>query len=237
MNKERQSVYEKALVICHEDEKELSVVQQKLENNKLQRYIDYKLEERKLRTELVQLKREQMHIAKEAKQREKERKTVDDIAKELTKRNRVKNGHTAAQVQKKFSLPQVNCTQTNVPRILRRSLSYESEYFTWTFGLPRIENASSKPQGKNADLSQAKQNGEDKSEEDEGDETKAQQKASVKTCDIVYSVPVTEPMFRKRTLSDSQGGKLPPIEGHTSTNHDTHEQPRKVNRLKLPDIP
>lgn len=49
--KERKSVYEKALVICHEGEKELSLLQQDLERSKLQSYISYKLEERELRNE------------------------------------------------------------------------------------------------------------------------------------------------------------------------------------------
>ena len=245
MNKERQSVYEKALVICHEDEKELSAIQQKLENNKLQRYIDYKLEARKLRTELIQLKREQKQLAKEAKQREKQRKTVDDIAKEVRSNKRFSR-RTAAQVQKKFTLPELNCTQRNVPRILKRSLSYESEYFTWTLGLKKVENAAinAHPEAETAANNQARKSSEN-CENDENENTDIQTRASLKTSDIVYSVPITEPgTGRKRASTlragDKQNDKLPPLDdpgiAAKSKRDKSPEGSRNTGRLVLPNI-
>ena len=139
-DKERQSVYQKALEICHEGEKELSLLQQDLERSKLQSYLSYKLEERQLRNELIRIKREQKSLAKEAKQRKRDHKTIDDIAKEVKERNPGNRGTSAILFEKKFALPQINCTQKNVPQILRRKLSQESEYYTWTFGLPNIQN-------------------------------------------------------------------------------------------------
>ena len=139
--KERQSVYEKALVISHEGEKKLSLLKKDLDRSKLQTYISYKLEERELRKELFRIKREQISLAKEAKQRQRDNKSIDDIAKEIKVTNPGNRGATAIQLEKKFSLPHINCTQKNVPMILRRKLSHESEYFTWTFGLPTVENA------------------------------------------------------------------------------------------------
>ena len=139
-SKERQSVYQKALEICHEGDKELSLLQQDLERSKLQSYLSYKLEERQLRNELIRIKREQRSLAKEAKQRKRENKTIDDIAKEMKERNPGNRGKSAILFEKKFALPQINCTQKNVPQILKRKLSHESEYYTWTFGLPNIQN-------------------------------------------------------------------------------------------------
>ncbi|XP_032219603.1 uncharacterized protein LOC116602318 [Nematostella vectensis] len=138
--KERQSVYQKALVVCHEDEKRLNLLLHKLEQSKLQKYIDYKLEKKKLQKELLQLRHEQMHLMQESRQRQKEKKTIDDLAKENTQINGVRNrNHDLLNLKKKFSFPYVTPTQVNIPKIMKRSLSYESEYYTWTFGLPSIE--------------------------------------------------------------------------------------------------
>lgn len=139
-DKERQPVYQKALEICHEEEKELSLLQQDLERSKLQSFLSYKLEERHLRNELIRIKREQRRLAQEAKQRKKDNKSIDDIAKEIKARDPANTKSAAILFEKKFALPQINCTPKNVPKILRRKLSDESEYFTWTFGLPNIEN-------------------------------------------------------------------------------------------------
>ena len=140
-SKEKLSVYEKALLICHEKEKELLLFQQSLERSKLQKYISYKREERQLRKELFWLKKDQRNLVLEAWRRERENKSFDDLAKEMKLKNPGNMAATAIMLEKKFSLPRINCTQRNVPRILKRSLSHESEYFTWTFGLPRIENS------------------------------------------------------------------------------------------------
>lgn len=205
--KERQSVYEKALVICHEGEKELSLLQQDLERSKLQSYISYKLEERELRNDLFRMKREQRSLAKEAKQRQRDDKSIDDIAKEMKVKNPGNRGATAIMLEKKFALPQINCTQKNVPKILKRTLSHESEYFTWTFGLPKIENAvkalnhdgEQKKKGKGLESK-----GVDESEgNDDGDLARARANT---IHSIVYNVPVSEPIKRKNTKSN-----LPPI--------------------------
>lgn len=100
--KERQSVYEKALVISHEGEKKLSLLKKDLDRSKLQTYISYKLEERELRKELFRIKREQISLAKEAKQRQRDNKSIDDIAKEIKVTNPGNRGATAIQLEKKF---------------------------------------------------------------------------------------------------------------------------------------
>lgn len=252
--KERQSVYEKALVICHEGEKELSLLQQDLDRSKLQTYISYKLEERELRNELFRIKREQRSLAKEAKQRQRDNKSIDDIAKEMKVKNPGNRGATAIMLEKKFSLPQINCTQNNVPKILQRKLSHESEYFTWTFGLPKIENAvkALNPEGEQKKKSKA---GESKVYDDtEGIEEGVLERTRANTIhSIVYNVPVSEP--KKGTTAKQNlppiNTKLPKI--NVTGGHDTNDFSKdsgkatansvlnklsnnKSNRVELPEI-
>ncbi|XP_078351961.1 uncharacterized protein LOC144636647 [Oculina patagonica] len=237
--KERQSVYEKALVICHEGEKELSLLQKDLDRSKLQTYISYKLEERQLRNELFRIKREQINLAKEAKQRERDNKSIDDIAKEMKVTNPGNRGAMTIKLEKKFALPEVNCTQKNVPKILRRTLSHESEYFTWTFGLPKIENAVKALNP--ADNDQKKKGKVDSkgTNESEGvQESDEVGRARANTIhNIVYNVPVTEP---KRGNSITQG--LPPINTklpkiNVTVTPDTGViSSSKSNHVKLPKI-
>lgn len=238
--KERQSVYEKALVICHEGEKELSLLQQDLDRSKLQTYISYKLEERELRNELFRIKREQINLAKEAKQRQRDNKSIDDIAKEMKIKNPGNRGATAIKLDKKFALPEVNCTQNNVPEILRRSLSHESEYFTWTFGLPKIENAVkalNPADGEQKKNGKADSKGTGDSAERVQDDDKGRVRANT-IHSIVYNVPVSEP---KRGNSITQSGsppintKLPKINVTAAPDTELISN-NKSNRVKLPKI-
>lgn len=238
--KQRQSVYEKALVISHEGEKELSLLQKNLDRFKLETYISYKLEERKLRNELFRIRREQKHFAKEAKQRQRDNKSIDDIAKEMKVKNPGNRGATAIMLEKKFALPELNCTQNNVPKILRRSLSHESEYFTWTFGLPKIENAvkalnPSNGEQKKKGKTDNKGTG-DSAEGVQGDDTSRARANTIHS--IVYNVPVTEP---KRENSITQSS-LPPINTNlpkinvTAAPDTELISNHKPNRVKLPKI-
>ena len=242
--RERQSVYEKALVICQEGEKELSLLQQDLERSKLQTYISYKLEERELRKELFRMKWEQRSLAKEAKQRQRDNKSIDDIAKEMKVKNPGNRGATAIMLEKKFALPQINCTQENVPKILQRTLSHESEYFTWTFGLPKIENAVKALNHEGEHTKKGKgldSKGVDDSEgNDDGDLARARANT---IHSIVYNVPVSEPIKGK-----SAKQSLPPIipkinvtasqdvckdTGKSVLGKSSHDAP---NRIQLPKI-
>ena len=205
--KERQSVYEKALVMCNEGEKELSLLQQNLDRSKLQTYISYKLEERQLRNELFRIKLEQISLAKEAKQRQRENKSIDDIAKEMKVTNPGNRGATALMLEKKFSLPQINCTQKNVPKILQRKLSHESEYFTWTFGLPKIENAV---KALNTEGEQKKKG---KVSESKGSNDALERARANTIHSIVFNVPVADPNVEKTGKQNLQpiNIKLPKI--------------------------
>ena len=234
--KERQSVYEKALVICHEGEKELSLLKKDLDHSKLQRYISYKLEERELRKELFRIKREQISFAKEAKQRQRDNKSIDDIAKEMKVKNPGNRGATAIRLEKKFSLPQVNCTQKNVPQILRRNLSHESEYFTWTFGLPKIENAVKALNPTEGDQKKkGKVDSKGTSDADGGEKSDSAGRARANTIhDIVYNVPVSEPRKGNSYLPPIDT-KLPKIKVDVALDKG-HVSNSKPSDVELPKI-
>ena len=235
--KERQSVYEKALVISHEGEKKLSLLKKDLDYSKLQTYISYKQEERELRKELFRIKREQISLAKEAKQRQRDNKSIDDIAKEMKATNPANRGATAIQLEKKFSLPHINCTQNNVPMILRRKLSHESEYFTWTFGLPTVENAvkalnpsdgyqKKKGKGENKGRSYGKRS--------EGSDSEGRARANT-IHRIVYNVPVSEQGKNNSTLPPINA-KLPKINVDVGRDKGTVSSSKPTDSLKLPKI-
>ena len=213
-SKERQSVYDKALNIFRKGEKSLSKMNQELEKHKLQKYIDYKLEERKLQMELIGLRKEQKRLAKETFKRHREHKTIDDIAKELKKDNRAVHFETV-KLEKKFDkLPQVNISQKNFPQILRRTLSHESEYYTWTLGLPKITSntTSSLRSGldqPNSALKKIEKNG----QIDEETEQQKKQRRESNQHKIVYSIPLSE---RKLNISDSVNTKLPALPALTT---------------------
>ena len=238
--KQRQSVYEKALVISHEGEKELSLLQKDLDRSKLQSYISYKLEERELRKDLFRIRREQKNLAKEAKQRQRDNKSIDDIAKEMKVKNPRNRGATAIMLEKKFALPEINCTQNNVPKILRRSLSHESEYFTWTFGLPKIESAV---KALNPLESEQKRKGKadskgagDSAEGVQDDDTSRARANTIHS--IVFNVPVSEPK-RDNSLTQSS---LPPISTKLPKINVTAAPDKELisnnnsSRVKLPKI-
>lgn len=231
--KERQSVYEKALVISHEGEKKLSLLKKDLDRSKLQTYISYKLEERELRKELFRIKREQISLAKEAKQRQRDNKSIDDIAKEIKVTNPGNRGATAIQLEKKFSLPHINCTQKNVPMILRRKLSHESEYFTWTFGLPTVENAVKALNPSDGDQKK-KGKGESKAtcDGDGSEENDSAGRARANTIHrIVYNVPVSERRKDNSSLPPINA-KLPKIDPDKGT----VSNGKSADHLKLPKI-
>ena len=132
-----QSVYEKALLIVHEEKKFLTNLKKELEEHKIKKCIDYKLEERKLRKELIGLRKEHKRLENEAFKRDRDHKTVDDVAKQFRRNDRSVQIETEQLKKKLNTLPQISCTQRNIPRILRRDLSAESEYYTWTSGITK----------------------------------------------------------------------------------------------------
>lgn len=137
LNRKRQLLYEKALLVFQKDEEKFSKTNDDLERNRIHRNIAYKMEERKMLVDLIEMKRERKRFAKEAFARNKGNKTIDDIAKELKPNKRVLYD-AGLKLDRKFSkLPQMDDTQTSTPQITRR-LSDESKYFTWTLGLPRL---------------------------------------------------------------------------------------------------
>lgn len=215
--KDRNSVYQKALVIVHEDEKQLRLMQKELEKDRLQKYIDYKLEAKRLQKELLTLRQEQLQLMNQARKNQLDNKTVDDIAKEsLTVQSPRNRNLEAMKLKKKFSLPIVTPTQRNIPRIMKRNLSYESEYFTWTFGLPQLEQGSKR----NATEKQRKLSTESKENYDSTSENNfpkvmtKKELGSLKNCPPEIALPVIaieEKPTDKKVETSKVETKLPSI--------------------------
>lgn len=209
-SRERQSVYEKALLIVSKDKKLLTNLNRELEEHKLHKYIDYKLQERKLRKELTGLRQEQKRFANEAFKRVREHKTIDDVAKEIKRDDRSFHLETMRLKAKFTKLPQISCTQRNVPRIMRRDLSAESEYYTWTFGMPKRgyrEASSDKLPAIDQTASSLKRlrRKENKSYKTDQENLKHQ----INVHRISYDIPLTQK--ENKSESNTRSTKLPPL--------------------------
>ena len=237
-SRERQSVYEKALLIFRKGEKHLIDINKELEEHKLQKYIDYKLEERKLQKELIGLRQEQARVAKEAFKRHRDHKTIDEIAKELKPDSRAVHLETIKLKNRFSKLPEISCTQRNIPQILRRDLSYESEYYTWTFGLPKNAAGNSAPPLPNGSDQMTSSLRGFKGKRQSGRKIKQNKlrKQNLNVHQIVYSIPLSDAKRSKPSTGNSQFLTLPAIATNESGNTETKTRNVKSKFLKLPSI-
>lgn len=67
MTRDHQSVYDKALTIFQERTKKFKVAEQEIEKERMQTYIDYKFEERKVKEDLIKLTRDRKRFARDEK--------------------------------------------------------------------------------------------------------------------------------------------------------------------------
>jgi len=137
-----QSVYDKALAIFQEGAKNLEIRTQAIDRERIQSSIEHKLEERKIKQDLIAMTKEKNRLENESQRmsssllrREKTLSEIDIIKK------RQKSSSLHRQ-RSQDSFPPITCTTANVPRIMRRNLSNESEFYNWVTGLPKIGNRS-----------------------------------------------------------------------------------------------
>ncbi|KAJ7352934.1 hypothetical protein OS493_032873 [Desmophyllum pertusum] len=116
--------------------KKLKVAEQEIEKERIQTNIDYKFEERKVKEDLISMSRDKKRFAREAKNR----------GPELPSLNREKTfqGWTTSEKQRLLrsfstersheSFPSITCTVANVPQIMKRSISKESQFHNWLVG-------------------------------------------------------------------------------------------------------
>lgn len=137
-----QSVYDKALAIFQEGAKNLEIKTQAIDRERIQSSIEHKLEERKIKQDLLTMIKEKNRLENES-QREgslmvRREKTFGGLDA-IRKRQKMSN---LERQKSQDCFPPITCTTANVPRIMRRNLSNESEFYNWVTGLPKIANRS-----------------------------------------------------------------------------------------------
>lgn len=136
-----QSVYDKALAIFQEGAKKLQVKTQAIDKERIQSTIEHKLEERKVKQDLITMIKEKTRLENESILDKpavlRREKTFSGI--EIGRRRKTSTLH---RQNSQDSFPPLTCTTANIPRIMRRNLSNESEFYNWVTGLPKIANRS-----------------------------------------------------------------------------------------------
>lgn len=184
--KGHQSVYDKALTIFQERTKKLKVAEQEIEKERIQTNIDYKFEERKVKEDLISMSRDRKRFAREAKNRGPELPSLnrEKTFQGWTTREKQRLLRSFSTERSHESFPSITCTVANVPQIMKRSISKESQFHNWLIGFPRIKDSSGKRTFRNVRIAKA----------DSGDntnsDTRAMQRHS-KVANIVYNVPLT----------------------------------------------
>lgn len=184
MAKGHQSVYDKALTIFQERTKKLKVAEQEIEKERIQTNIDYKFEERKVKEDLIKMSRDRKRFAREAKTQLQ----LPSLSREKTyqgwttkeKRRLLRSFSTERSHE---SFPAITCTVANIPQIMKRSISKESQFHNWLIGFPKIKDSSGKRTVRNVRLAKGDSG-------DENSDTKAIKRHS-KVANIVYNVPLT----------------------------------------------
>ncbi|XP_032228176.2 uncharacterized protein LOC116611761 [Nematostella vectensis] len=138
-----QSVYDKALTIFQEGTKHLEDLTNAIDRERIQSCIDHKLEERKIKQDFVTLIKERNRLGRESRSGASTRPLVS-----RQKSFREIQAHEKRRKLRMFSLarscdtfPQITCTVANVPKIMKRNLSSESEFHNWITGRPKLANS------------------------------------------------------------------------------------------------
>ena len=144
-SKGHQSVYDKALAnIFQERTKTLKRAEQEIEKERIQTNIDHKFEERKVREDLFKLTKDRHRFSIEA------RNKLQPQLQSIVNRDKTIQWCTSREKQRllrSFSgesddlFPVITCTDANISRIMRRSISKESRFHNWLSGLPRIRDS------------------------------------------------------------------------------------------------
>lgn len=184
MTRCHQSVYDKALTIFQERTKKLKVAEQEIEKERIQTYIDYKFEERKVKEDLIKMSRDRKRFAREANNQqlpslEREKTFQGWTRKE--KQRLLRRFSTERSRDETF--PAITCTEANVPQIMKRSISKESQFHNWLIGFPKIKDSSGKRTLRKGRLPKG-------GSENDNSDTGAIKRHS-KVANIVYNVPLT----------------------------------------------
>lgn len=183
MTRGHQSVYDKGLKIFHERTKKLKVNEQEIEKERMQTTISYKFEEAKVKEDLIKMYRDRKRFAKEAQNHQlpslnREKTSLGWTRKE---KQRLLRHYSTERSDELF--PAITCTEANVPRIMKRSISKESQYHDWLIGFPKVKDSTGKRTLRNGRLAKS-------GSWDNNSDMGAIKKHS-KVANIVFNVPLT----------------------------------------------
>lgn len=183
-----QSVHDKALTIFQERIKSLAVAEREIEKERIQSNIELKTEKRKVQEDLFNLNRDRKRFAREARNKLQLHQLPCLVSREktfqgLSVRDKQKLLRSFSTERSADTFPLITCTDANVPQIMKRSISRESQFHNWVIGFPRIKDSSSKRTLRNKKL--AKQGA--KHENSDAGAVKRHSKVE----NIVFNVPVT----------------------------------------------
>ena len=183
MARGHQSVYDKAMTIFQERTKKLKVAEQELEKERIQSNIDFRFEERKVKEDLIKMSKERKRFAREAKTQQLPSLSREKTYQGWTTREKQRLLRSFGTERNPESFPAITCTVANVPTIMKRSISKESQFHNWLIGLPKIQDSSGKRTVRNVRFAKG-------DSEDDSSDTRAIKRHS-KVANIVYNVPLT----------------------------------------------
>lgn len=196
--RKQQSIYDKTLTIFQEGSKTLRLISTELERERIQATINHSMERNRVRSDLLNLTKERKRLAREPWQAQMEtlrrQRSFTEISDTKERRKLLKS----YLIERDYDIfPDITCTQANVPKILKRSISAKSEFHNWVTGLPSIRgnNSSAGVQLSKENSASKKESAppkENKRNQDQGGERERRLIKRSSTVDnISYSIPVS----------------------------------------------
>ena len=183
MTRGHQSVYDKALTIFQERTEKLKLADQEIEKERMRTCIDYKFEEGKVKEDLLKMSRDRKRFAREAENQPLPSLNREETYQRWTRKERQRLIRRFSTERSDETFPAITCTEANVPQIMKRSISKESQFHNWLIGFPKIKDSSGKRALRKGRLAKG-------CSEDNNSDTAAIKRHS-KVANIVYNVPLT----------------------------------------------
>ena len=222
-NDKKSNVFEKALSFVRDGKQKIDELHKEIDRERTQSLIDSKNKERELKNKLIDLIKDKRKFARDSKQEKTSSPKQFGIPQEIIERRKKSIPRECMFIRDRDCFPEITCTAMNVPKILRRSISIESETYNWLSGLP---NLSDKP---SCLISNQRKELKTKSKaqifKPLKEEKYFERNKSSKVEDIVYNIPIyvkpkDAPMVTSKSMNNSDvalkhysrfGSKLPPI--------------------------
>lgn len=182
--------FDKALFIVREGKEKLEEFNRHLDRERIQVLIDFKNKERDLKNRMIGLAMDQKRFAMESQSRPRSltKKQPQQNISEKERNSMIRE----LRIERNLDcFPEITCTNTNVPKILRRSISSRSEKHHWPSGLPDL--------GKSAALIRTRLSKKPKvtkispKEEPNNDDKQLEKKRSSRVENVVNNNPTNAP--------------------------------------------